>query len=72
MSTSSESRYVVRLSWEGDLIAETPHVHEDDAERDFTTRVRWYLNLPDVTRALGTVLQVIEVASDRVLHETVI
>lgn len=52
--------YTVRSSWEGTLLNEVSYTYMDDAERDFDERVKFYLNLPDMSLATGTVVQLIE------------
>ncbi len=51
--------YVVRTSWEGVDINTTTHVYRDDAEREYDERVKHYLNLPDMSLAEGSCIQLI-------------
>lgn len=53
--------YVVRTSWEGvETAPETHHADRDDADRDFDARVKFYLNVPDMSAAAGTCIQLIQ------------
>ena len=51
--------FIVRVAWEGTLLASTSHAHRDDADDDFDARVKFYLNAPDVSAAVGTCIQLI-------------
>lgn len=62
--------YIVRTSWEGSSLNESSYTHFDDAERDYDDRVKFLLNLPDTSLALGSVVQIIQ--GDRVHAEHVV
>ena len=68
----TDKPYVVRSTWEGTELTVTEHDFEFEADTEYDARVSWYLNLPDLTLAVGTCIQVIEVETDRVLTEHVV
>lgn len=56
----TEKPYLVRTSWEGMSLNDARYTHVDDAERDYDDRVKFYLNLPDMSLAEGSCVQLIE------------
>lgn len=68
MSDAPET-YTVRSIWEGELLSEVTGLDEEDANRVYAEKHRYYLNLPNSESAEGITVGIIRESDDWVMEE---
>lgn len=61
--------WAVRSIWEGELLSLKHFTYEDDANEEFESEMKFYLNLPDSHRAIGTTVAMYQVEDDQIIRE---